>query len=344
MAFSTKRRPVTIHDVAEAAGVSAGTVSRAMNNSPLVRPETKARVLHVAQELRYVPNIFAQRLSTGKALSISIVVPFFTRPSVTERLNGAISLLSNTQYDLIIHNIETPQERHSCFTSVINRQQADGILFFSLSPSDEEAEIVAQSSACIVFIDASHTGLSRFHQVFVDDVAGGRQAVEYLISLGHQRIAFLTDTLDTPFRFTASRDRYIGYRGALEDAGIPFRPEYVVEGEFGRWPARQLAIQLLSLPEPPTAIFATSDTQAIGVLEAARELEISVPDHLSVIGYDDIEIADILGISTIHQPLYHSGRRGVQLLLSTLEDPDTPACCEVLPTELVVRATTASAP
>lgn len=344
MASSKGKRPVTIRDVAKAAGVSPGTVSRAMNNSPFVRPETKAHILHIVQELRYVPNVYAQRLSTGRALSISIVVPFFTRPSVSERLNGAISLLSNTDYDLIIHNIETPEERHHCFTSVITRHQVDGVLIISLSPSEEEAEVLSRSSVPIVFIDARYPNPSLFYQVIVDDVAGGRQAVEHLISLGHRRIAYLSDRVDTPFHFTATRNRLAGYREALLAAGIPFRPEYRVEGEFGRWPAKQLTIQLLSLPEPPTAIFAASDTQAVGVLEAAREMEISVPDQLSVIGYDDIEIADILGITTIRQPLYHSGRRGVQLLLKALEDPDAPACIETLPTELVVRSTTAPAP
>jgi DNA-binding LacI/PurR family transcriptional regulator len=192
-----------------------------------------------------------------------------------------------------------------------------------------------------VLIDSDHLALAMFHRVTVDDVAGGQTATEYLIGLGHTRIGFVGDIVNNPFNFVSSRDRYLGYRKALEAAGIPLRPEYYGEDQHGRREARQTAKKILALPDPPTAIFAASDMQAVGVLEAARDVGLRVPEDLSVIGYDDIEIADIMGLTTMRQMLFESGQRGVELLLETLENPDLEPVHDVLPTELVVRETTA---
>ena len=333
---------VTIRDVARQAGVSPGTVSRAINESPLVNEDTRRHILSVVEELNYTPNILARRLSLGKTLSVAVIVPFFTRPSVSERLKGAVSLLSRSQYDLVIHNVETPEQRVVCFKEVPQRDQADGVLSISLTPTDEEAELLAEADLPIVLIDAEHPALDGIHhQVTVDDVAGGRAATEYLIQLGHTEIGFVGDIIDNPFNFTSSRDRYLGYREALDVAGILFRSKYYAEDHHGRRQARHLAARMLALPDRPTAIFAASDTQAVGVLEAAQEAGIRIPQDLSVIGYDDIEIADILGLTTMGQLLFESGQRGVELLFQTLEDPDTEPVREVLPTQLVVRDTTA---
>lgn len=339
----TAKRAVTIRDVARAAGVSPGTVSRAINNSPLVNTKTRQHVMQIVQELGYHPNLMARRLSLGKTLAIAVIVPFFTRPSVTERLNGAISLLSETRYDLVIHNIETPAHYASCFGKIPDSNQADGVLIISLSPADEETEKLANTDVPIVLIDSDHPALTMLSRVTVDDVEGGRKATEYLVELGHTQIGFVGDIIEEPFNFGSSRDRFLGYRQVLDDTGIPFRPEYYVENQHGRHEARESARKLLALPERPTAIFAASDTQAVGVLEAALEAGLGVPGDLSIIGYDDIELADILDLTTVRQLLFESGRRGVELLLQALEYPDVEPVHEVLPTELVVRSTTAPA-
>lgn len=340
-----RRKQVTIRDVAQAAGVSAGTVSRAINDSPLVNEETQQRIMEFVKELNYVPNIAARRLSLGKTLAVSVVVPFFTRPSVSERLNGAISLLSQSQYDLVIHNIETPEQRAACFETIPHRERADGVLIISLAPTDEEASLLANADIPIVLIDADHPDLDMLHQVTVDDVAGGRAATEYLLELGHTRIGFVGDSIGdligNPLNFTSSRERYEGYCAALADAGIEARPDYYGEDQHGRQQARRQALRILSLPDRPTAIFAASDTQAIGVLEAAHDLDLAIPDDLSVIGYDDVEVANIVGLTTMRQLLFESGRRGVELLLDALENPEIDPVHEILPTELVIRQTTA---
>jgi LacI family transcriptional regulator len=334
------KKTVTIRDIARIAGVSPGTVSRAINNSPLVNAETRERIMQIVRELDYTPNLVAQRLSTGKTLAIAVIVPFFTTPSVTERLNGVVSTLAKSEYDLVIHNIEEPEQRADCFRVIPRRDRVDGVLVISISPTDEEVPLLAEASVPIVLIDTHHPALSMLNQIFVDDVAGGRAVTEYLIELGHTRIGFIGDPADNPFNFTSSRDRALGYRQALEAAGIPYRAEYYAENPYGRREARESAKRMLALPERPTAIFAASDVQAVGVLEAARELGLRVPQDLSVVGYDDVEIAEILGLTTMRQMLFESGQRGVELLLETLENPETEPVYEVLPTELVVRETT----
>jgi DNA-binding LacI/PurR family transcriptional regulator len=191
-------------------------------------------------------------------------------------------------------------------------------------------------------IDTCHEALDAFSCFKIDDVAGGRAATQHLIELGHERIGFVGDIVDTPFHFVSSRDRHVGYQKALQAADLPLRPEYCMEGAHGRSQARALAREMLSLSEPPTAIFAASDTQAVGVLEAARELGLHVPKELSVIGYDDIEIADIMELTTMRQRLFESGRRGAESLLATLHDPDAVPVRQVLSAELVERSSTAS--
>jgi DNA-binding LacI/PurR family transcriptional regulator len=342
------KKTVTIRDVAREAGVSPGTVSRAINNSPLVNERTRERIMAVVEALNYTPNPVARRLSIGKTLAIAVIVPFFTRPSVSERLNGVVSSLAETEYDLVIHNIETPEQREHCFRTIPHREQADGVLVISLSPTDEETERLAEAQLPIVFIDADHPALTMYHQVTVDDVAGGRRATEYLIRLGHRRIGFIGDSIGdvigNALNFTSSRERYQGYCEALRAAGIGPCPQYYGEDQHGREEARELARRMLTLPQPPTAIFAASDTQAVGVLEAARALELRIPEDLSVVGYDDVEIADILRLTTMRQLLFESGLLGAELLLETLEDKGTEPVYEVLPTELIVRDTTAAPP
>jgi len=332
----------TIRDVAQKAGVGLGTVSRVLNNSPLVSEETRQRVLSVIEKLNYVPSPNARRLSLGKTLNVAVIVPFFTRPAELERLRGVEHTLLESEYDLVLYNVETPEQRDAYFRDVPRRERADGVLILSLPPRDGDVTPLKKANVPVVLIDAHHPSLASLNRVITDDVAGGRTATQHLLDLGHRRIGYLSDLLDNPFNFTSSRDRYLGYRQALEAAGIAFQPSYHGQAAHGRYEARQLAVRMLTQPDRPSAIFAASDTQALGVMEAARELSLRVPEDLSVVGYDDIEIAEYLGLTTMRQLLFESGKRGVELLLEILADPKTKPMCEILPAELVVRGTTAA--
>jgi DNA-binding LacI/PurR family transcriptional regulator len=338
------KKLATIWDVARLAQVSPGTVSRAMSGNPRISEPTRCRVLRAVEELAYKPNLAARSLSTGKTRSIAVLVPFFTRPAVSERLNGALAVLAESPYDLVIHNVATPEQRALCFHDIPPRGQTDGVLVISLSPGDDEVPRLLHAAVPVVLIDADYPGLAGLDRIVADDVAGGRAATEHLIGLGHKRIGYVGECLDDPFAFASTRDRYRGYCDAHHAAGLPLRPEYRVEGELSRCAARRMGAVLLGLPDPPTAIVAASDTLAIGVVQAARDRGLRLPEDLSVIGHDDIDTADVLGLTTIRQPLRDSGRLGMQRLLELVRNPRASHTRRVLSTELVVRTTTGRCP
>lgn len=329
-----------IADVAALAGVGEATVSRVLNGRANVRPATRERVLAAIQELKYRPSSVARSLSLGKTMVVAVVLPWFTNPSAVARVRGIVEALSGSPYDLMLFDVESEDRQRRAFELLDRGDRADGLLIVStLPPEPELARLRASAMPCVV-VDAQHASLPC---VVVDDVAGGEMATRHLIELGHRRVAFIGDT-PPEFRFDWSRDRTRGYERALERAGLAVRPEYVKEGTRNLHVARAIAAELLGLPERPTAIFAASDTQALGVLEAARALEVAVPEQLSVVGFDDIEIAAYVGLTTVRQPLFESGRRGGELLLRALTGHVLPARSEQLPLELVVRSTTGPAP
>jgi DNA-binding LacI/PurR family transcriptional regulator len=328
----------TIADVARRAGVGRGTVSRVLNNRPNVDPGTRARVLAAIAELDYVPSETARRLSLGRTRTIGVVVPFMTRPSAVERLRGIESALVHAGYDMIVFNVETAERRDAIIGTVARSERVDGLILVSLTPHGPEIARLRSSGLPTVLLDGHHRSLPR---VVVDDVAGGRLATEYLLSLGHVRLGFVGDAGQTAFRFTSSRLRLSGMRQAMAAAKLALPASLVAVGAHSRQSARHLASRLLSLPLPPTALFAASDTQAVGVLEAARELEIKVPGGLSVIGYDDIELADYIGLTTIRQPLFETGYRAAQRVIARIDGRPAPTLRETLDVALVVRETTA---
>ena len=330
--------PVTIHEVAERAGVGIGTVSSVINNSRPVNEATRQKVLAAIVDLDYVPNPSARRLSIGKTHTIAVVIPFFTNAAQIERLRGVMSVLTESDYDLNLFVVETIDQRNKVFQTVPRRGRVDGLLIFSLHPSEEELRRIHQDKVPVVLVEVAHPG---FSHIAVDDMAGARVATEHLIDLGHRRIGYISDYLDDPFGTFFSRHRYLGYCEALEAAGIPVEDRYLREGIQSRAGGRQMALDLLQLPDPPTAIFAFSDEIALGILEAARELKLNVPHDLSVVGYDDIELAHFAQLTTVRQHLFESGVRGVQLLFDEIKNPNVSPTCLKLPTELVIRNTTA---
>ena len=336
--------PVTIRDVARQAGVGVGTVSRVINKSDAVSDSTRQKVLAAIAKLDFTPHSTARRLSLGKTLTVAVVLPFFTFPSYIERLRGVDAVLGESPYDLVLFNVETPTRRDAVVRDLSRRERVDGVLIMSLPPTDSELKRFRHAGLPVVLIDGYHSDLGC---VFVDDVKGGYIATRHLIDLGHRRIGFISDYLENPMGFISMQHRFVGYYQALEEADISFRPQYHRQGRHGRAAARAMAHELLSLPNRPTAIFAHSDTQAIGAIEAANDLGLRVPEELSVIGYDDIDAAAYLQLTTVQQLLYESGEAGTQMLLDQLlaaeEVDDEPHAVE-LPVELVVRGTTGPPP
>jgi DNA-binding LacI/PurR family transcriptional regulator len=313
-----------------------------LNRNELVNDETRRRVLQAMGELSFTPSHAARRLSLGRTLTISVVITFLTRPQAAERLRGVDAVLSDSEFDLVIYNVETVEKRDQYLASLPVAQRTDGLLVISLPPSEEEVSRLATAAVPVVLIDAHAPGLEVLPRVVGDDVAGGELATRHLLELGHRRIGFVGDAFDNPFRFTSGRDRYLGYERALASGRVPAQPDVVALGAHGRYEARELGMRLLTSSRPPTAIFAASDTQALGVMAAARELGLRIPEDLSVIGYDDIEAADYVGLTTVRQQLFESGRRGAEILLKEIEERSAVPPLVSLTPSVVIRATTAA--
>jgi LacI family transcriptional regulator len=328
--------------VAERAGVGIGTVSRVLNDSPGVAHATRVRVRAVMDELGYRPSPTARNLSLGRTQTLGVVAPFFTSPSVVERLRGIDDVVGGSAYDLTLFNIETRDQRRAAMRRFARRDRVDGVIVISLPLRPAEVRALHRDRMPTVLIDVAHALLPN---VAIDDVVGGAMAARHLVEAGHRRVAFVGDVEDNPFAFASSQRRLEGFGRALGEAGVALPASYVRRGPFGRETALALTRQLLALRRRPSAIFAASDVQAFGVLDAAARAGLAVPGDLSVIGFDDIELAAAIGLTTVRQPLRESGRLGALLLLRALDGEDSASAPPLrLPDLEVVSRRTVSQP
>ena len=330
----------TLRDVADHAGVSKATASRVLNGSRQVDPRTRQRVLEAMAELEYTPSNAARRLSIGRTLTLDVALWRLTTPQAAERLRGVEAVLSDAEFDLVIRNAETADKRDQALHRLPLAQRTDGLLVISLQPNDEETSDLMAAPVPVVVIDAYAPDVQGLPHVVGDDVAGGETATSYLLGLGHRRIGFIGDQIDDPLA-PSTRHRYLGYERALAAAGLAISPELLGFGTHSRYEARDLTASMLTSQDRPTAIFAASDTQALGVISAAHEVGLRVPEDLSVVGYDDVEIASYVELTTVRQHLYESGRLGAEMLLSEVRSRSAEPPSIVLSPELVVRGTTA---
>jgi LacI family transcriptional regulator len=329
----------TIDDVATRAGVSRTTTSRVLNNRPKVGEETRRRVQEAILELGYVPSPTARRLSLRRTWTVDVVVSYLTRPQAIERLRGAESVLGDTGFDLVVHNVESSERRERFLRELPASNRTDGVLLVSLPPASDSLRGLVGGPVPVVIIDVHAHAAEGLPTVRGDDIGGGAIAGRYLFTLGHRAIGFVADSFDSPLGFTSSRDRYAGFTDVLRELGVEVEAAL---GAHGSRSAHDLALRLLTGRRPPTAIFAASDTQALGVMSAARDLGLQVPADLTVVGYDDIPIAEPIGLTTIRQHLFESGRIGAELLLAEIEQRSAAPPVVSLEPELVVRATSAS--
>jgi DNA-binding LacI/PurR family transcriptional regulator len=259
------------------------------------------------------------------------------------QLAGALTVLDEQGYDTVVCNVDTPQQRDHHLAALTRRHRADGVMVVSLRLSRQQLESFRRAGVPLVAVGVLAPGVP---QTITDDVTGGRLATGHLLSLGHRRIGFVGDTARrmsaTSLGFTSSQHRLSGYRQALAAAGVGYDPGLVRRGPFGPANAEALTAGLLARPDRPSAIVAASDTQAMGVLIAADRCGIAVPGQLSVIGFDDIESAALLGLSTVRQPLEDSGAEGARRLCALLRGERIRPLRQQLAVEVVHRASTAS--
>ena len=333
--MTTKKTP-TIYDVAQAAGVSITTVSRMLNAPEKVNAETRERILAAIDALGFVPKAEARARALSQTGYIGVITPFFTAPSFVQRLRGIASALSSENYGLVVYTVDSADRLQGFLSSLPLTKNLDGLIILSLPVGDPEARRLVDHHLPTVLIEYPHPLLS---SVEIDDIKGGQLAASYLIKKGHRKIAFIGDTALPDYSIYPVGKRLVGFRKTLEEAGLPFPSAYDRRVVYDQEKTRQAAIELLRLPEPPTAIFAATDLQALAVLKAARQLKISVPEQLAVVGFDDLDMAEFADLTTIRQHLDESGRLAVEILIAHLEAPDRPARHVHLPLTIIERET-----
>jgi len=331
--------PITIDDVARTAGVSTATVSRALRGLPHVSDATRAAITRVALDLGYVASKSASNLATGRTRTVGVVTPHIAKWFFAQAIEAVEQELRADGYDVLLM-VLPPTTDHSrpVFEPEELRQRVDAVCVLTVPLTGRELDGLRRLGLPIVFLGGSVSGAM---SVCIDDVEVGRTAGEHLIALGHRRIAHIGGDPNEPLNFNAPVDRRAGWLSALRAAGLDPDPRLDEVGFFTLDGGRAAMQRLLALPDPPTAVFAASDEMAFGALDAARTAGVRVPGDLSVIGVDDHELAPLLDLTTVSQPIADQGRQAADLLLAALRGGRTHTQERaLLPISLVVRGST----
>lgn len=332
----------TIYDIARRARVGIGTVSRVFNRHPNVSSATKIRVLRIANKLNYHPHPYARGLASRRTNSILAIIPYFTTFFFVEILQAVQAYLAGSECDLILHGVTHPDHAEGTLRKNAARGRVDGMLIFSLKMPERYALEYANSRVPVVLVDTYHP---EFDSFTVENVRGASIATNHLISLGHKRIGILNANLES----TPARERLKGFKKALREANIPLDPALIKHSKSSRLDGFThedgylLMKQFLALESrKPTAIFVTSDIQASGALHAIEEAGLRCPEDIAVVGFDDIELARHIGLTTMRQPMSDMGTLAVQRLFARMRDTAIEPIHKTFVPTLVVRRTTGS--
>jgi LacI family transcriptional regulator len=329
---------LTIEQIAKLAHSSPSTVSRVLNNHPNVRPAVRERVLQVINEHGYVPRAAAQSLAKRRTQVIGLLIPIaaaknFADPFFGPLIQGITESSTRAGYFVVLSIVMADME-HGFYERVLRSRHFDGVIMFSGDIDDPILPLLMKDKTPLVLI-GSHPYFHELTWVTAEQREGASRAVNHLIGLGHQRIATITGALHT----VAGMERCDGYKQSLLEAGLPIHAEYIVEGDWTRQGGCTAMERLLSLAEPPTAVFVASDTMAIGAIHAIYQAGHAIPSDVALVAFDDLPFASYANppLSTIRQPIGEMGAMAVKLLVDQIERRNECREHMCLPTELVVR-------
>jgi LacI family transcriptional regulator len=326
---------VTLEDIARKAGVSLSTASRALNDSPFIKEETKSKVKRIAKELGYEKNELARGLAKGSIKIISLVISDISNPFFSEIARGVEDAANARGYGMILCNTDRDPEKEGGYMRMLKRSRVAGLILASATVDDSYIKDLSQSETPLILI--SRTSKADTSYIIIDDFKGGLMATEYLVKLGHQRIGFIGG----PKGLTSTMGRIRGYQKALKRNGIPLYKEIVRYADFTREAGYHAMREYLKLSKLPTAIFGANDMIALGVIEAVEEAGLSVPDDISVIGYDNISYASLpkIELTTIAQPIYDMGFAATEYILDVAEGGREKKLKRILKPQLIIRKT-----
>jgi LacI family transcriptional regulator len=333
-----KKKSPTIYDVAKLSGVSISTISRVLNAPDKVNSKTQKRVMEAIDQLGFIPRAEARAHALQNTGRIGVLTPFFTAPSFVQRFRGVASALSKANYELVIYPVDSMDHLQGYISSIPLMRNIDGLIIMSLALGDQDAQRLANNGMETVLIEYSHPKLN---SIQIDDERGGQMIAEYLIKKGHKTFGFLGD-IESPEKLAIHpvKSRLAGFTQALREAGLPLPKAYIRSCPYTQEETRQAAQELLSLSKPPAAIFVASDIQALSLMKVARQLNIKIPNDLAIVGFDDIDVAEHVDLTTIRQHLDESGKLAAEILLARINEHSRPLQHINLPLNLIERMTT----
>ncbi len=308
----------TIYDVAALAGVSISTVSRVLNSPGQVAAASRKKVVDAMKELNFVPKAEAIARARKDFKRIGVLTPFSTEPSFVQRIRSIARALSVTDYELITYSVESEEQLSGYLSMLPVSNRIDGLIILALPVKEEEIFLFKEYDFPVVMVEISNPMVS---SIEIDNKVGGRLAAEYLISRGYKSFGFVGEGGEPPYSLHATEQRFNGFNTYLSENGFKVDPVNVSLHQFGMSFSVEAVKKILLMENRPEAIFAASDIQAVGVIKAAREMNLNVPEDIAVIGFDDIDLADYMGITTINQSLDQSGQTAVELLIEQIKNP-----------------------
>ena len=323
-------------DVARRAKVNISTVSRTINQTGKIGSETQARVLKVMRELGYRPNRVARRLRTqeGSTHLLGLIIPNIQNIFFADLARGVEDVAYKNNFALLLCNYDEDEAKERFYLEVMQSESVDGIIIPPIHESDPAVLQVVRNGTPVVCVDRS-LSTGNLDKVEVDNHIGALKAVEHIIAQGHKRIG----VIGGPTHSSTGRERLRGYKDAHAQAGIHLRPELIRFGDFKQESGRTLAHELLSLSDPPTALFVCNGLMMAGALESIAALGLRIPRQVAIVGFDELPLADVFNppLTVVRQPAYEVGKCAAELLLKRIEDPKRPASSLRLLPELIVR-------
>lgn len=311
----------TIYDVADKAEVSISTVSRYLNNPSKVNASTGQRIKSAMEALSYIRHGNAGTARSRHTRRIGVLAPFFPAPSFVERMQGMTPVLHAANGELLIYSIDSPEQLRDYVRTGFFERRLDGLVVMAMMLDEETSSHLYRTGLQVVLIE-QHNPL--FCCIECDNVRGGALAAEYFLGKGYDGFGYIGQNTPLPYSLRPSELRIKGYSEALAAAGKRLRPEFTRLGDVSVEDGFKMAHELLSKTSRPRAIFVMSDLQAFGAMKAARRLSLRMPEDVAILGFDDIEAADYMELTTISQSLKESGRLAAELLIGRLEEPDRP--------------------
>ncbi len=322
---------LTISDIARKAGVSKTTVSRVLNNRPDVDDDTRKKILKIIEDLNYIPSHTAKCLSTGKRNLIGLIVPSLSSYFSLEIIRGVAKGISDSRYELVLYTTGMSEYNEQIYLRAIKGDLVDGIII--VLPRDHK-ENYLHSAHEIPIIAVDYSGIEiQYPRITATNVKGAYEGTKYLISLGHNRIGFITGLMD----LGCSQERLQGFTQAMNEADLDIDESLIGNGDFTRLSGELIAKEWLSRTIKPTAIFCSNDEMALGVLDVAEERQMKIPSELSLMGFDDINEARLRkpSLTTIKQPLFEMGNRAALGLIDLMTGNTINS--QTLETELIIR-------